>query len=82
MTSHYVTVTKKLYLDARADEYIILCKFISHTISGYRVTCVGPLKPEKPEKRGLNRVKILTLLTRLPLIIILTLLTIQTLLTN
>ena len=68
MTSHYVTVTNKLYLDIRTDEYIILCKFSSHKISGYRVTFIGRLKPPplppprppvpgSPKKPGLNRVK-------------------------
>ena len=39
-------VTNKLYLDDKTDEYIILCKFGSHTISGYKVTVVGP--PKRP----------------------------------
>ena len=58
-------VTNKLYLDDRTDEYIILCKFGSQTISGHRVTGVEPLKPPSPppvtgspKKPGLNRVNI------------------------
>ena len=58
-------VTKKLCLDVITDEQIILCKFCSHTISGFRVTGVGPPKPPSPPPRprkpqkapGLNRVK-------------------------
>ena len=56
-------VTNELYLYDRADEYIILWKFGSHAISGYRVTDVGPPKPPHPsvpgssKKPGLNRVK-------------------------
>ena len=56
-------VTKKLYLDDRNNEYIILCKFGSHSISGYTVTGVGPPKHPPPrsqeakKKPGLNRVK-------------------------
>ena len=60
MTSHYVMVTNKLFLDDRNNEYIVLCKFGSHTISGYRVTGVGPPEPPpgpgKQKKPGLNRV--------------------------
>ena len=37
-------VTNKLYLDDRNNEYIVLCKFVSHTISGCRVTVVWPPK--------------------------------------
>ena len=47
-------VTNKLYLDDGTDEYIILCKFGSHAISGYSVTGVGPPKgppPHCPRKR-------------------------------
>ena len=55
-------VTNKLYLDDRNNEYIVLCKFGSHTISGCRVTGVGPPEPPPPgpgkqKKPGLNRVK-------------------------
>ena len=50
--SHYVMVTNKLYQDDRTDEYIILCKFGSHNITGYTVTGVEP-----PKAPGLNRVK-------------------------
>ena len=64
MTSHYVMVTKKQYLVDRHNEYIVLCKFESHTISGCRVTGVGPPKPPPPptsprkqKKSGLNIVK-------------------------
>ena len=67
LTSHYVIVTNKLYLDDRNNEYIVLCKFGSHTISGCRVTGVGPPKrplppppppgPGKQKRPGLNRVK-------------------------
>ena len=63
MTSHYVMVTNKLSLDDRNNEYIVLCKFGSHiyTISGCRVTGVGPPKPPPPvlgskKKPNLNRV--------------------------
>ena len=60
MTSHYVMMTKKLYLDDRNNDYIVLCKLGSHTISGCRVTCVGPPEPPhgpgKQKKPGLNRV--------------------------
>ena len=61
MTSHYVMVTNKLYLGDINNDYIVLCKLGSHTISGCRVTGVGP--PEPPpvlgskKKPGLNRVK-------------------------
>ena len=34
LTSDYVMLTNKLYLDDRTDEYIILCKSGSHTMSG------------------------------------------------
>ena len=63
MTSHYVMVTNKLYLDDRNNNYIVLCKLESQTISACRVTGVGP--PESPppppvmgskKKPGLNRV--------------------------
>ena len=63
MTSHYVMVTNKLYLDDRNKDYIVLCKLGSHTISGCRVTGVGPPEPTPPprsweaKKTGLNRVK-------------------------
>ena len=62
MTSHYVIVTNKLYLDDRNNDYIVLCKLGSHTISGYRVTGVGPPEPppgpgKQKKKLGLNRVK-------------------------
>ena len=62
MTSHYVMVTNKLYLDDRNNDYIVLCKLGSHTISGCRVTGVGPPEapppgPGKQKKPGLNRVK-------------------------
>ena len=56
-------VTNKLYLDDRNNLYIVMCKCGSHTISGCRVTGVGP--PEPPpvlgskKKPGLNRVKVL-----------------------
>ena len=33
-------VTNKLYLDDRNNEYIVLCKFGSHSISGCKVTGV------------------------------------------
>ena len=61
MTSHYVMVTNKLYLDDRNNDYIVLCKLGSHTISGCTVTGVGPLEPIPPgpgkqKKPGLNRV--------------------------
>ena len=68
MTSHYVMVTKKLYLDARNNDYIVLCK----SISGCRVTGVRPPEPPSPpppppptqvmgskQKPGLNRVNVL-----------------------
>ena len=35
-------MTNKLNLGDRTDEYILLCIFGSRTISGYRVTGVGP----------------------------------------
>ena len=59
MTSHYVLVTNKLYLDDRNNDYIVLCKLGSHTIRGCRVTGVGspPVLGSK-KKPGLNRVKI------------------------
>ena len=50
MTSHYVMVTKKLYLDARNNDYIVRCKLGSHTISGCSVTGVGPPDPGKQKK--------------------------------
>ena len=54
-------VTNKLYLDDRNNDYIVLCKLGSHTISGCRVTGVGPLKPprswEAKKEPDLNRVK-------------------------
>ena len=62
MTSHYVMVTNKLYLDARNNDYIVRCKLGSHTISGCSVTGVGPPEPPPPpvqgskKKPGLNRV--------------------------
>ena len=60
MTSHYVMVTNKLYLDDRNNDYIVLCKLGSHTISGCRVTGVGPSEPPpvlgSKKKPGLNRV--------------------------
>ena len=61
MTSHYVMVTNKLYLDARNNDYIVRCKLGSRTISGCCVTGVRP--PEPPpvqgskKEPGLNRVK-------------------------
>ena len=62
MTSHYVMVTNKLYLDARNNDYIVRCKLGSHTISGCSVTGVGPPEPPpgpgKQKKPGLNRVKL------------------------
>ena len=61
--SHYAMVTNKLYLGDRNNDYIVLCKLRSHTISGCRVTGVGPPEPPppppgtgKPKKPGLNRV--------------------------
>ena len=65
MTSHYVMVTNKLYLDDRNNDYIVMCKLGSHTISGCRVTGVGPPEPppvlgSKKKKPGLNRVKMNT----------------------
>ena len=63
MTSHYVMVTNKLYLDDRNNDYIVLCKLGSHKISGCRVIGVGPPEPPPPgpgkqkKKPGLNRVK-------------------------
>ena len=48
-------VTNKLYLDDRTDEYIMLCKFGSYTISGYRVTGVGP--PNLPQSLGPRKTK-------------------------
>ena len=62
--SHYVCKCMSItYVDDRTDEYIVLCKFGSHTISGKRVTGVGPPKPPSPpavsgspKKPGLNRV--------------------------
>ena len=62
MTSHDVMVTNKLYLDDRNNDYIVLCELGSHTISGCRVTGVGPPEPPPPpvmgskKKPGLNRV--------------------------
>ena len=55
-------VTNKLYLDDRNNLYIVLFKFGGHTISGCRVTGVGPPEPPPPvlgskKKPGLNRVK-------------------------
>ena len=67
MTSHYVMATKKLYLDGTNNDYIVLCKLGSHTISGCRVTGVGPPEPPPPpilgskKKPGLNRVNIVNL---------------------
>ena len=59
-------VTNKLYLDDRNNDFIVLCKLGSHTISGCRVIGVGP--PESPppphpvqgskKKPSLNRVKV------------------------
>ena len=64
MTSHYIMMTNKLYLDDRNNDYIVLCKLGSHTISGCRVTGVGPPEPPPPprsweakRKPGLNRIK-------------------------
>ena len=62
MTSHYVIVTNKLYLDAKNNDYIVRCKLGSHTISGCSVTGVGPQEPPpavqgSKKKPGLNRVK-------------------------
>ena len=52
-------VTNKLYLDDRIDEKIIMCKFGSHTIRGYRVTEAPiPPVPGSSKKPGLNRVKL------------------------
>ena len=48
VTSHFVMVAHKLHLDVIIDQYIILCKFGSHTISGYRGTGVGPPNPTPP----------------------------------
>ena len=48
MTSHYVMVTNKPYLDERNNYYIVLCKLGSHKISGCRVTGVGPPEPPPP----------------------------------
>ena len=47
MTLHHVMLTNKLYLDDRNNDYmyIVLCKLGSHTISGCRVTWVGPQEP-------------------------------------
>ena len=63
MTSHYIMVTNKLYLDDRNNEFIVMCKLGSHTISGCRVTGVAPTEPPPPppgpgkqNKPGLNRV--------------------------
>ena len=50
-------VTRQLYLDDGTVEYIILCKFGSHIISGYRVTGVGPPVPGSLKEPGLNRVQ-------------------------
>ena len=64
MTSHYVMMTNKLYPDDRNNDYIVLCKLGSHTISGCRVTGVGPPEPPPPgsweakKKPGLNRVNV------------------------
>ena len=63
MTSHYVMVTNKQYLDDRNNDYIVLCKLGSHTINGCRVREVGPPQPPPPvlgskKKPGLNRVKL------------------------
>ena len=59
MTSHFVMVAHKIHLDVIIDQYIILCKFGSHTISGYRGTGVGPPNPPTPAPTPtvLNRVK-------------------------
>ena len=51
MTSHYVMMTNKLYLDDRNNDYIVLCKLRSHTISGCRVIGVGPPEPPRPGKQ-------------------------------
>ena len=63
MTSHDVMVRNKLYLDDRNNDYIVLCKLGSYTISSCRVTGVGPPEPPPPppvmgskKKPGLNRV--------------------------
>ena len=62
MTSDYVIVTNKLYLDDENNDYIVVCKLGSHTISGCRVTGVGPPKPSpvlgSKKKPFLNRVKL------------------------
>ena len=52
LTSHYVMVTNKLYLDDINSLYIVLCKFGSYTISGCRVTGVGPPEPPPPPGPG------------------------------
>ena len=70
MTSYYVMVTNKLYLDDRNNDYTVLCKLGSHTISGCRVTGVGPPEPPPPGpgkqiKTGLSRVKTIAILTQL-----------------
>ena len=65
MTSHDVMMTNKLYLDDRNNDYIVLCKLGSYTISGCRFTGVGPPEPPPPpvlgskKKLGLNRVNIM-----------------------
>ena len=48
-------VTNKLYLDDRTDEYIILFKFGSRTMSCYIVTGVGP--PKLPQPLGPRKLK-------------------------
>ena len=45
-------VTNKLYLDDKNDDYIVLCKFGSHTISGYRVIGIG--RPKLTSERHLT----------------------------
>ena len=77
MTSHYVMVTNKLYLDDRNNDYMVLCKLGSHTISGCTVTGVGPPEPPPPppvlgskKKPGLNRVNVVLYVMLCKLVII------------
>ena len=49
MTSYYVTVSIKVFLNVGNDEYIILCNFGGHTImSGFEVIDGGLQEPCPP----------------------------------